>query len=95
LLFFGGYVVLIGGLCTTEHREDVLRPVFVDAFSFCSQIPVLLVFSLCEQKMTRAVLAPKQAWILDPSKIHQQSYPQAGGALFAFGQQQKIARSQR
>jgi hypothetical protein len=78
---------LIGGLCTTEWPDYALSPLFVDAFSFCSQIPVLLVFSLCEQKMTSAVSAPKQAWILDPSKNHQQSYPQAGGGLFAFGQQ--------
>ena len=93
--FFGGYVVLIGSLCTTESHEIGLTLGFENLFSFCSQIPVLLVISVCEQKMTTAVSAPKQARILDPTKIHQQSYPQAGGGLFAFGQQQKIARGQR
>jgi hypothetical protein len=58
---FGSYVVLIGGLCTTDWHETALRRVFVDAFSFCSQIPVLLVFYPREQKMTSAVKGLKQA----------------------------------
>ena len=74
---FGGYVVLIGSLCTTESHEIGLRRGFVKPFSFCSQIPVLQVFYLCEQKMTSAVNAAKQAQILDPWENHQQSYPQA------------------
>jgi hypothetical protein len=68
----------------------MLRQLFVDAFSFCSQIPVLLVFYQCEQKMTSAVKGSKQAWILDPRRIHQQSYPQEVDELFAFGQQQQV-----
>jgi hypothetical protein len=74
---FGGYVVLIGSLCTTESHEIGLRRGFVNPFSFCSQIPVLQVFYSCEQKMTSVVKATKQARILDPRQIHQQSYPQA------------------
>ena len=63
---------------------------FVEAFSFCSQIPVLQVFYLYEQKMTSSVKASKQAWILDPWEFHQQSYPQAARVLNAFGQQHEI-----
>lgn len=58
---FGGYVVLIGGLCTTERHEYVSNRGFVNPFSFCSQIPVLQVFYLYEQKMTSAINASKQA----------------------------------
>ena len=72
------YVVLNGSLCTTDRRARAQVRVFVDAFSFCSQIPVLLVIYSCEQKMTSSVKATKQAWILDPEDFHQQSYPQAG-----------------
>jgi len=82
---FGSYVVLIGGLCTTGWHETVLRRLFVDSFSFCLQIPVLLVFYQYEQKMTSTVKGSKQAWILDPRRIHQQSYPQVVDVLFAFG----------
>lgn len=71
------YVVFIGSLCTTGWAKSALRPDFVDVFSFCSQIPVLQVFYLYEQKMTSAVRAAKQAPILDPWENHQQSYPQA------------------
>jgi len=74
---FGGYVLLVEGLCTTGSEEGGLRQVFVDGFSFESQIPVLPVFYLCEQKMTSAVNGLKQPWILDPRENHQQSYPQA------------------
>ncbi|WP_192552723.1 hypothetical protein [Pseudomonas sp. IzPS59] len=74
---FGGYVLLLGGLCTTGFEEGGLRGDFVDGFSFDAQIPVLPVFYLCEQKMTKAVNGLKQAWILDPREFHQQSYPQA------------------
>jgi hypothetical protein len=63
---FGGYVLLVEGLCTTGSEEGALRQVFVDGFSFGSQIPVLPVFYLCEQKMTSAVNGLKQPWILDP-----------------------------
>ncbi|MBK5532457.1 hypothetical protein JFT91_07525 [Pseudomonas sp. TH08] len=71
------YVVFIGSLCTTGWAKSALRPDFVDVFSFCSQIPVLQVFYLYEQKMTSAVRAAKQAPIFDPWENHQQSYPQA------------------
>ncbi|WP_460368780.1 hypothetical protein ACOYXF_23110 [Pseudomonas sp. Tul1A2] len=74
---FGGYVVLIGSLCTTDSHEIGFRRGFVNPFSFCSQIPVLQVFYSCEQKMTSAVNVEKQAQILDPWENHQQSYPQA------------------
>ena len=92
---FGGYVVLIGSLCTTDSHEIGLRRGFVNPFSFCSQIPVLQVFYLCEQKMTNAVFVMQWPWILDPRQNHQQSYPQAVKILSALGQQQKITRSQR
>jgi hypothetical protein len=52
---------LIGGLCTTGWHETGLERLFAEAFSFCSQIPVLLVFYPCEQKMTSAVKGLKQA----------------------------------
>lgn len=50
---------------------------------FCEPILILFAnpcftgFYLCEQKMTSVVKAMKQAQILDPRQIHQQSYPQA------------------
>ena len=74
---FVGYVVLIGSLCTTEGRGYWLMRGVVNPFLSCSQIPVLQVFYSCEQKMTSVVNATKQAQILDPRQIHQQSYPQA------------------
>lgn len=74
---FGGYVLLVEGLCTTGSEEGALRQVFVDGFSFESQIPVLPVFYSYEQKMTSADSGLKQPWILDPRQFHQQSYPQA------------------
>jgi Na+-translocating ferredoxin:NAD+ oxidoreductase RnfD subunit len=73
---FVGYVVLIGSLCTTEGRGYWLIRGVVNPFSSCSQILVLQVFYSCEQKMTSVVKATKQAQILDPQQIHQQSYPQ-------------------
>jgi len=40
----------------TQVRRD-----FLEAFSFCSQIPVLTVFYPCEQKMNSDVNGLKQA----------------------------------